>query len=167
MTEEPPERERKYDWDDPGSTAAAARRMDGLSFLQAMLAGDIPPPPITHTLGFTLREVESGRAVFELEPAEFHYNPIGSVHGGVYATLLDSACGCAIHSTLALGEAYTTLDLTTKFLRAVSVDTGRLRAVGSVVYRGSRMGLTEARLVDDEDTVYGHATSSILIFPVR
>lgn len=141
--------------------------MDGLSFLRAMLAGDVAPAPITRTLGFTLREVESGRAVFELEPAEFHYNPIGSMHGGVYATLLDSACGCAIHSTLALGEAYTTLDLTTKFLRGVNKDTGRLRAVGSVIYRGSRTGLTEARLVDDEDTVYGHATSSVLIFPIR
>lgn len=157
-------RERRYDWQDPREIAAAAKGRDGLTFLRALLDGEVPPPPIARTLGFTLVEVDKGQAVFELEPAEFHYNPIGSVHGGVYATLLDSACGCAAHSTLAEGEAYTSLDLTTKFLRPVTDGTGTLRAVGSVVYRGGRTGLTEARLVDAAGTVYGHATSSVLFF---
>lgn len=138
--------------------------MDGMTFLRAMLDGELPPPPIADTLGFTLTRVEPGRAVFELEPGEFHYNPIGSVHGGVYATLLDSACGCAVHSTLSEGERYTSLDLTTKFLRAAGLDTGRLRAEGVVIHLGGRTALAEARLTGDDGRLYAHATSSIMIF---
>lgn len=134
-----------------------------MSFLKAMMSGEFPPAPIAQTLGFTLAEVEPGRAVFELQPDEFHYNPIGSVHGGVYATLLDSACGCAVHTTLALGEGYTSLDLTTKFLRSVTVDTGPLRCEGTVTHRGGRMALAEARLTDADDRLYAHATSSCMI----
>lgn len=156
--------ERRHEWGDPAETANAARRMDGMSFLKAMMSGEFPAAPIAHTLGFALVEAEPGRAVFELQPAEFQYNPIGSVHGGVYATLLDSACGCAVHTTLGLGEGYTSLDLTTKFLRGVTVDTGVLRCEGTVVHRGGRMALAEARLTDADGTLYAHATSSCMIF---
>lgn len=158
-------RERTHEWSDPEETAAAVRRMDGMSFLKAMMSGEIPPAPISHTLGFALTEAEPGRAVFELQPTEFHYNPIGSVHGGVYATLLDSACGCAVHTTLALGEGYTAVDLTTKFLRTITVDTGPLRCEGTLVHRGRRMALAEARLTDADGRLYAHATTSCMIFP--
>ena len=113
--------------------------MDGFEQMQAMRAGTLPGAPLAETLGFAGFEIpERGTAIFELDPELRHYNPIGSVHGGVFATLLDSACGCAVHSTLAVGEGYTSLDLTVKFLKAVTVDSGRLRAVGTVMQRVRR-----------------------------
>ncbi|MFJ3231129.1 PaaI family thioesterase [Streptomyces sp. NPDC086787] len=160
-------RTRTYDWEDPAATAAAAGQASGMDFLREMLAGRVPPPPITATLDFRLDEVAEGHAVFSLQPGEEHYNPIGSVHGGVYATLLDSAAGCAVHSTLPPGTGYTSLDLTVKFLKRVTVDTGRVRAIGTVVSRGGRTALAEARLVDAGDRLLAHATSSCMIFPLR
>jgi uncharacterized protein (TIGR00369 family) len=106
---------------------------------------------------------ERGTAIFELDPELRHYNPIGSVHGGVYATLLDSAAGCAVHSTLAAGEAYTSLDLTVKFLKPVTVDSGRLRAVGTVLQRGRRTALAEAKLYDGSGRLVAYASSSCMI----
>lgn len=139
--------------------------LDGYEQLTAIVEGRLPGAPIAETLGFTGFEVpERGTAVFSLDPELRHYNPIGSVHGGVYATLLDSACGCAVHSTLAVGEAYTSLDLSVKFLRAVTVDSGRLRAVGTVVQRGRRTALAEAKLYDAQGRLVAHATSSCMIF---
>ncbi|UUW92608.1 PaaI family thioesterase [Nocardioides sp. WV_118_6] len=139
--------------------------LDGLAQLQAMRDGLIPAAPIAETLGFAGFDVpERGTAIFELDPELRHYNPIGSVHGGVYATLLDSACGCAVHSTLAVGEGYTSLDLTVKFLRAVTVDSGRLRAVGTVLQRGRRTALAEAKLYDGSGKLVAYASSSCMIF---
>jgi hypothetical protein len=102
-----PARDRKYAWDDPAPSAAAARDLDGLAFLQAILDGKLPGPPVARTLDFTPVSVQPGEVVFEFTPAEFHYNPIGSVHGGVLATLCDSACGCAVQSMLPGGSFYT------------------------------------------------------------
>ena len=139
--------------------------LDGFEQLRAICDGRLPAAPIAQTLGFAGMDVpERGTAVFELDPEHRHYNPIGSVHGGVFATLLDSACGCAVHSTLAVGEGYTSLDLTVKFLKAVTVDSGRLRAVGTVVQRGRRTALAEARLYDGRDRLVGYASSSCMIF---
>lgn len=139
--------------------------LDGLAQLQAMRDGLLPAAPIAETLGFAGFDVpERGTAIFELNPELRHYNPIGSVHGGVYATLLDSACGCAVHSTLGVGEGYTSLDLTVKFLRAVTVDSGRLRAVGSVLQRGRRTALAEAKLYDGSGKLVAYASSSCMIF---
>ncbi|AIY16738.2 PaaI family thioesterase [Pimelobacter simplex] len=139
--------------------------LDGLAQLQAMRDGLLPAAPIAETLGFAGFDVpERGTAIFELDPELRHYNPIGSVHGGVYATLLDSACGCAVHSTLGVGEGYTSLDLTVKFLRAVTVDSGRLRAVGSVLQRGRRTALAEAKLYDGSGKLVAYASSSCMIF---
>lgn len=112
-----------------------------LDFLREMQAGRLPRAPIGDTVDFTLDEVEPGRAVFSLTPGEEHYNPIGSVHGGIFATLLDSAAGCAVQSTLPQGTAYTSLDLTVKFLRPITVDTGPVRAIGTVVNRGAKRPL--------------------------
>lgn len=144
-------------------TATAARASAGVDVLRAVVAGELPGPPIADTLGFDLIEVEPGRVVFAFEPAEYHYNPIGSVHGGVYATLLDSATGCAVHSMLPAGVGYTSLDLTVKFLRAITLDTGRVTCVGTVTHLGGRTALAEARLLDAEDRLLGTASSSILV----
>lgn len=114
------ERTRTYAWDDPAISAAAAREQDGEAFLRAILDGSLPAVPIARTLDFRPVSVQPGTVVFEFTPAEFHYNPIGSVHGGMISTLCDSACGCAVQSLLPAGTYYTSLDLSVKFLRAVS-----------------------------------------------
>jgi uncharacterized protein (TIGR00369 family) len=144
-------------------SATAARTSAGIDVLRALAAGELPGAPISATLGFELESVEPGRVVFALDPAEYHYNPIGSMHGGVYATLLDSAAGCAVHSMLPAGVGYTSLDLSVKFLRAVVVETGRVRCVGTVTHLGGRTALAEARLTDGRDRLVATATSSILL----
>jgi uncharacterized protein (TIGR00369 family) len=154
---------RSYQWQDPAIPAAAARELDGLAFLTQMAAGTIPAPPIALTLGFTLVSVEPGRAVFSFTPADYHYNPIGSVHGGVYATLCDSACGCAVHSLLPAGAYYTSLDLVTRFVRPATSGTGPLRCEGTVQYLGARTALAEARLTGEDGKLYAHATSNCLV----
>ncbi|SNT58901.1 PaaI family thioesterase [Actinacidiphila glaucinigra] len=159
-------RSRTFEWGDPKVSAAAVGRTSGLEFLRDVLAGRLPAPPIASTLGFTLEEVEEGRAVFAMEPGEEHYNPIGSVHGGVYATLLDSAAGCAVQSVLPEGMGYTSLDLNLKFLRPITVETGKVRAVGTVLNQGRRTALAQAELFDATDRLLAHATSSCMIFPV-
>jgi uncharacterized protein (TIGR00369 family) len=123
-----PRRQRSYDWQDPAVSAAAAPTMAGIDFFRALLDGKLPVPPIAATLDFTLVAADPGRVVFEFTPAEFHYNPIGSVHGGVYAVMCDSACGCAVHSMLPKGAYYTSQDLSVKFLRAITERPGRCGA---------------------------------------
>ncbi|MGW2616891.1 PaaI family thioesterase [Streptomyces sp. NPDC001500] len=159
-------RSRTYQWEDPALLAEAAGRMAGIDFLRALQSGRLPGPPVNRTVDFALDEVEPGRAVFSLTPGEEHYNPIGSVHGGIFATLLDSAAGCAVQTTLPQGMAYTSLDLTVKFLRPITVETGTVRAVGTVVNQGRRTALAQAQLIDERDRLLAHATSSCLIFPV-
>jgi uncharacterized protein (TIGR00369 family) len=160
------QRVRTYSWDDPGISAAAMAHRSGLEILRAMGTGEIPPPPMMHTLGMAGIEVDGGKVVFRLEPQEFHYNPLGTMHGGVLATLLDSAAGCAVHTTLPAGTAYTSLDLTVKYLRPVTVRSGTLRCEGTVLSRGSRTALAQAQVFDERDRLVAHATSSCLIFPV-
>lgn len=157
------QRERAHSWSDPAATAQAARGTSGLEFLRAVVAGEVPPPPIGETIGMRWESVEQGRVVFGITPEEFHYNPIGTVHGGVFATLLDSACGCAVHSTLPAGTGYTTLDITVKYLRPATVDTGPVRCVGEVVHAGSRTALAEASVTDSSGRRLAHATSSCMI----
>ncbi|MFC9628485.1 PaaI family thioesterase [Streptomyces mirabilis] len=159
-------RSRTYDWEDPAVSAIAVGQHSGLDFLREIQAGRLPAAPIAATLGMTLEEVEHGRVVFALVPGEEHYNPIGSVHGGVYATLLDSAAGCAVQSVLPQGMGYTSLDLNVKFLRPVTVDTGKVRAVGTVVNSGRRTALAQAELFDSGNRLLAHTTSSCLLFPV-
>lgn len=159
-------RSRTFDWEDPRVSAGAVAQHSGLAFLREILDGRLPAPPIARALGFTLEEAEHGRAVFALVPGEEHYNPIGSVHGGVYATLLDSAAGCAVQSALPLGTAYTSIDLNVKFLRPVTVDSGKIRAVGTILNLGRRTALAQAELRDSDDRLLAHATSSCMLFPV-
>jgi len=138
--------------------------MTGIEQLRAIGSGVLPPAPIGVTLGMENFEGDYGSFSVELVPEHRHYNPLGTVHGGVLSTLLDTAAACSVHSTLAVGEAYTSLDLTVKFLRAVTVDSGRLRCVGKVIQRGRRTALAEAQLFDAEGRLVAHATSSCMIF---
>jgi uncharacterized protein (TIGR00369 family) len=157
-------RDRTYGWADPTSTAAAARELAGAAFFEALVRGALPAPPIASTLDFDLVSVEPGRVVFAITPAEFHYNPIGSVHGGVAATLCDSACGCAVHSMLPAGAWYVSQDLSVKFLRGITASTGRLECEGTVLHLGGRTALAQARLTGQDGRLYAYATSSCLIF---
>ncbi|HEX5402272.1 MAG TPA: PaaI family thioesterase [Pseudonocardiaceae bacterium] len=157
------ERTRVVTWADPAVTAAAAHGRSGLEFMRALAEGEVPPPPIISTIGARLDRVAEGEAVFSLEPAEYHYNPIGSVHGGIYATLLDSATGCAVHTMLPAGVGYTSLDLSVKFLRAMRIGTGTVTCSGTVTHLGRRTALAEARLVTATGQLLATATSSCLI----
>jgi uncharacterized protein (TIGR00369 family) len=135
----------------------------GLELMQMMAAGDLPPPPIANTLGFRLTEAERGRAVFECEPAEFHYNPIGIVHAGLAMTLMDSAMGLAFVTTLDEPRGWTTLEVKANFTRALTADTGLVRCVGTIVHPGRRVATTEARVEDESGRLYAHGTSTILV----
>lgn len=156
-------RQRTITWDDPAATASGAVGRKGIEFMRALAAGEIPAPPIMALTGATLVEVEEGVAVFALEPAEYHYNPIGSVHGGIIATLLDSAAGCAVHTTLPAGVGYTSLDLSVKYLRGVRVETGPVTCTGTVVHAGRRTALAQAELRDSDGRLLAAATSSCVI----
>ena len=136
----------------------------GLEMLQAILAGELPPPPIGPTLDFVLLQVETGRAVFQGRPLLRHYNPLGVVHGGWISTLLDSAMGCAVHSTLPVGKGYTTLELKVNFVRAVTEDVPLVRAEGKLVHGGRQVALAEGRLVGPDGKLHAHATTTCLIF---
>ena len=158
---------RTYTWTAPGQAdLGRLLELDGLQQLQAMRDGDLPHPPIMDTLGLTDLRPEPGRVVVEMQAAEFHYNPLGSVHGGVISTLLDTAAACAVHTTLAVGEIYTSLDLTVKFLRPVTVDSGLLTCEGTVIQRGRRTALAQAQLTDSAGRLVAHATSSCMIMRV-
>ncbi len=156
-------KKRIMTWDDPMPGAAAAREMGGLPFLRAILAGEQPPPPIGELMGFEPLEVEEGRALFVCTPAEYHYNPIGAVHGGLACTLLDSAMGCAVHTMLPAGVGYTTVELKVSFLRPITLKTGRLLCEGTIIHLGSRIATAEARLLDTSGKLYGHATTTCMI----
>jgi len=152
-------------WTDPRPTAALGRELTGLEFLATMVAGEIPPAPIASHFNMTLVSVSQGDAVFEAVPDDSHYNPIGVVHGGLALTLLDSAAGCAVHSTLALGQAYTSLETKVNFLRAITSETGPVRAHGWVTKPGSRAAFAEADLRTLDGTLLATAQSTCLVFP--
>jgi uncharacterized protein (TIGR00369 family) len=154
---------RTYAWDDPLETLSRSGGLSGLEALRLIAAGELPPPPFAQTLGFGRIEVEEGRATFEIEPAEFHYNPIGVVHGGLALALLDSAMACAVHSTLPAGVAYTTLEVKVNFVRPLTSATGLVRCTGTLVHAGRTVATAEGRLVDSEGKLYAHGTSTLLI----
>jgi uncharacterized protein (TIGR00369 family) len=156
-------RQRTFTWEDPLGIAAVGAGLSGAEFFAAVAAGKIPPPPVMRALDFDGVSFGEGRAAFRLTPREFHYNPLGTVHGGVFATLLDSACGCAVHTMLPAGVFYTSLDLSLKFLRPVTVDTGPITAEGVVVHLGRRTALAEGRITDTAGKVCVTATSSCLV----
>jgi uncharacterized protein (TIGR00369 family) len=153
----------EVNWEDPMQLAQAGRSMAGIDFLRAIREGKLPHPPICALLNYKLAEVEKGYAVFEVTPAEQHYNPIGVVHGGIAMTLLDSAMGCAVQTEMRAGGGYTTLEAKTNLVRAVTGETGRLRAIGRLVHLGKRVATAEGRLEDAAGKLYAHATSTCIV----
>jgi len=142
------------------------KHLSGLEFLQGILEGRFPPPLIGAALKFELVEVEHGRAVFEGTPEFGFYNPIGVVHGGYAATLLDSCMGCAVHAGLPAGQAYTTLEFKINFVRAITDQTGRVRAEGRVLHPGNRAATAEGNLYDVRGKLLAHGTTTCLVFPI-
>jgi uncharacterized protein (TIGR00369 family) len=157
-------RSRTYEWTDPSLHADLLGGRSGLDLLQAMSRGELPAPPVMNLVDMAGMEVSEGSVTVHLDPQEFHYNPLGTVHGGVLSTMLDTAAACSVHSTLPAGVGYTSLDLTVKFLRPVTLASGRLTTTGTVLQRGRRTALAEARMTDAQGRLVAHATSTCMIF---
>jgi uncharacterized protein (TIGR00369 family) len=151
---------------EPMSKAELAK-LPGIAVFDAIFAGRLPGAPIAQTLDFVPISVVPGSAVFQGRPLQRHYNPLGTVHGGWFATLLDSALGCAVHSQLPAGRAYTTLELKLNLVRALTADVPRVRAEGKVIHLGAQTGTAEARLVGPDGKLYAHATTTCLVFAAR
>jgi uncharacterized protein (TIGR00369 family) len=139
----------------------------GLELLQAMLRGELPSAPIARTLNFQLVEVGEGRAVFQGHPGADHFNPMGGIHGGWYATLLDSALGCAVHTMMPAGRGYTTAELGVNLVKAIGPKVQRVRAEGRVLHCGRQLATAEAKLVGPDGTLYAHATTTCLVFELK
>jgi uncharacterized protein (TIGR00369 family) len=159
-------RERFIHWDDPRALAEAGRTMSGRDFLDAVLRGELPPPPICHLVDFTFERIDDGRVEMVLTPQESQYNPIGSVHGGIIATVLDSVMGCAVHTKLPLGHAYTTLEIKVNYLRGVNRETGPMTAIGRVIHLGRQTAMAEASLSNASGKLFAQASTTCLIFDV-
>ncbi len=157
------ERSRTTTWHDPEDVVAGLAAVEGLEALRRIVAGDAPYPPIADTLEMRIVEVERGRVVWEAEPGEYLYNPIGTVHAGFVTTLLDSAMGTAFVSTAEAGTRWTTLELKANFTRAITAETGVVRCTGTIVHRGRTVVTTEAKAEDAEGRLLAHATSTILV----
>ena len=160
----PAGRTRTFTWQDPAESAAAGMRMAGLDYMRAIAEGTMPAPPIARLLQFEIVEAEHGRAVFAMDPAEWMYNPIGSVHGGIAATILDSCMGCAVHTTLDAGMGYATSDLQVRYARPMSAGGGRVLAEGRVVHRGARLATAEGTIVRERDgALIAHGSTGCVI----
>ena len=159
-------------WDDPAAGISAARGMSGIDYLRAISQGKAPAPPFARLLGFELETIEEGKVTFALVPAECHYNPFGVMHGGVAASLFDSALGCAVQSLLPAATSAPTMELHINYIRPVTISTGRIRCTGHVIHLGKRSATAEGRLVDTHGKLYAHATGTFVIseleqMPVR
>jgi uncharacterized protein (TIGR00369 family) len=157
---------------DAGAGAGVARPdqvagKSGLQLLRSMLRGELPYPPIARTLDFQLLEVDEGRAVFQGTPGAAHLNPMGTIHGGWYATLLDSALGCAVHTMMPAGRGYTTAELGVNLVRAIGSKAPRVRAEGKVIHCGRQLATAEARLYGPDGTLYAHGTTTCLVFELK
>lgn len=157
---------RVVSWTEPGASAAMIPTMSGLEFVRGMIDGRTPAPPIADLARMRVVAADVGTTTFECDPHVSHYNPIGTVHGGLIATVLDSACGCAVHTTLPQGTGYTTIDIRVDFLRSVTVTTGTLTCVATVTKPGRRVAFAEAEIRDAGGTLYATAGSSLLVFPL-
>jgi uncharacterized protein (TIGR00369 family) len=160
-------RSKTVHWYDPMITAAAGRPLPGVDFLRAIKDGTIAPPPIAALFGLQIREVEVGRVVFECEPDESAYNPIGVVHGGLVCTLADTVAGCAVQTTLDAGVAYTSIDINVSYLRPVTTASGLLRATGRVTKPGRRVAYSTAEIADQAGKIVATASSSCLVMDSR
>ena len=157
-------RNRTFSWADPRAIARAGPGRAGLDFLHALMAGEIPSPPAVALLDIDLVAAEAGRVTMTMRAQEYLFNPLGSVHGGLIATLMDSVMGCAVHSTLPLGRGYTTLEIKVNYLRSVTEASGLVTAVGRVVYAGRQQAVAEASLTDEASRLCATATTTCLLF---
>jgi len=157
-------RTRTYAWDDSAIALEEAKKLSGYDFLKKGLTGELAIAPSLETIGATLVSVEKGQVVFEVQGAEFQYNPLGTVNGGVISTVLDFAIGCTLLSTLEIGETFTSLDLKVNFLRKITVDTPRLYTQTKMIHKGRTTAYLEAELRDQEGKLYAHAISNCMIF---
>lgn len=160
------ERTRTVQWEDPAPAVAVMPTMSGLDYLRAMIAGELPPPPIASLMRMTLVSADIGTATFVCEPDESHYNPIGTVHGGLVCTLLDSVLGCAVQSTLPQGQGYTSIEIKVNYLRPVLAGSGPLTCVGTVTKPGNRVAFADGVVTDGAGKVVATATGSLLVFPI-
>ena len=162
---DPTERSRTIAWVDPLGAAARAKGMTGLEFVRALIDGSIPAPPIVALMKMSAVSAELGTVTFTCDPDESMYNPIGTVHGGLVCTLLDTVLGCAVQTTLPRGQGYTSLELKVSYLRQVLADTGTLTAVGTVTRPGRRAAFAEGKVVDPNGKLVATASSSFLVVP--
>jgi uncharacterized protein (TIGR00369 family) len=158
------ERSYSFTWQDPMIGANHARTVSGRDYLEAMVRGDVPPPPIALALNFGIAEVSNGHVIFTGTPSEAYYNPIGSVHGGWMCALLDSALGCCIQTQLPAGVGYTTLDLHINFVRPISATTGLMHCEATVIHSGRTMATSQAKLTDAAGKLYAHGSTTCMIF---
>ena len=159
-----PQRSRTVTWHEPGPGVARGLTMAGIDYLKAMIAGELPPPPIVALMQFELVDAEPGKVVFTCRPDGSVYNPNGGVHGGLVCTLLDSVAGLALHSALPARKGYTSIEIKVNYLKAVRLNAGPLTATGTVVKSGSRVGFTEGVVTDASGAVVATATSTLLVF---
>jgi uncharacterized protein (TIGR00369 family) len=159
-----PTREKTIQWSDPLATAQLMRDHDGIDALRAMAAGNIPPPPIAMLFGFRFQSVEPGKVQMSIVPDESHYNPMGMVHGGAMATLLDTVMGCSVLTTLSRTRGYTTLSLSVNYIRAITTGTGEVFAEGTVVHSGRSTAIAHGRVVDAHGKLYATADTTCMVF---
>lgn len=157
------ERTRIVTWEDPSKGAEAAGTLTGIEWLRAMARREAPPPPLADVLGFVLEQIEPGDVTVTLEPQEFHYNPMGVLHGGMAATLFDSSLGCAVQSLLPAGYIAPTMQLQISYVRPITVQTGKVFCTGKVIHMGKKSATAEGRLVDGDGKLYAHSTGTFIL----
>ena len=160
------ERSRTFQWRDPHPAIDLARRVGGLEYTRMVMRGEVPHAPVCELVGFRFVLVEPGEIALEFDPAEYHYNVIGSVHGGITCTLLDSAMSIAVHTAIPVGHGFATLQMNTNFVRPITARTGSMRCEGTVTHSGSRVATAEGRLVDAKGKLYAHGTVTCMTFPL-
>ena len=157
------ERTRTVTWQDPSAGAEAAMMLTGIEWLRAMSRREAPPPPLADVLGFKFEKIESGEVTVTLEPEEFHYNPMGVLHGGMAATLFDSALGCAVQSLLPPGYIAPTMQLQVSYVRSITVQTGKVFCTGKVIHMGKKSATAEGRIIDTDGKLYAHSTGTFIL----
>jgi len=157
-------RSRTITWDDPKTSTRDSRSISGLDYLNSVKSGKISPPPIARLVGYRISEVEHGHAVFELEPAEYHFNPFATVHGGMASTLLDTTMIAAVLSTLSKGFGCSTLEIKVNFIRPITIESGLMRCEGRVIHSGSRIATAEGKITNPQGKLYAHGVSTCMIF---
>jgi uncharacterized protein (TIGR00369 family) len=160
------ERSREFHWVDPHPALDVARKVGGLEYSRMVMRGEVPPAPVCELVGFRFVLVEAGEIGIEFDPAEYHYNVIGSVHGGITCTLLDSAMSIAVHTTLPADYGFATLQMNSHFVRPITARTGLMRCEGKVTHSGTRIATAEGRLVDTNGKLYAHGTATCMTFPL-